>query len=125
MPIHVIYDIITSLGGIIMKFDPGNLITIAIILGIFALQLILCFKARPVIVKLFPTILCILATIAFIVTLKFYPQTLEGFEAFGAALGYLVLFIVALIALGGCVVAWIIYGIATAARKSKAKKLNT
>lgn len=108
-----------------MKFDPSNLITIAIILGIFALQLILCFKARPVIVKLFPTILCILATIAFIVTLKFYPQTLEGFEAFGAALGYLVLFIVALIALGGCVVAWIIYGIATAARKSKAKKLNT
>ena len=98
-------------------FDPGNIIIVASAILVFLLQLIFCFKVRPVILKPFPLFLCIALTVAFYAL----AEAIEGLEA----LGYVVLMIIGFIGLGACVAAWIIYGIATAIRKSKAKKLNT
>ncbi|MBO7303981.1 MAG: hypothetical protein J6V09_02005 [Clostridia bacterium] len=97
--------------------DSDNMIIIIAAIVVFLLQLLFCFKVRPVILKFFPVVLCIGATVAFYASAK----AIEGLEA----LGYVVLMILGFISLGACLLAWIIYGIATARRKSKAKKLNT
>ena len=97
--------------------DSDNLIIYVILAFVFALQLFFCLKLKPVIVKLIPTILSVIAAVALFIRLQI-PDSFEGWEA----LGYVVWFLIALMAVGACALAWIIYGVVQAIKKSKAKK---
>ncbi len=86
-----------------IKIDASNFIAIIIGIVIFALQMILLFKGKFLIIKLLPILLCAIASVVFIIT----TFTTEGWDA----LGWLLLFVFALIYLGVCAFAWVVYGI--------------
>lgn len=80
---------------------PPSLAEIAVFLIIpatFAVQLILCFKAKRAAVKLIPTAICLAATVGFFA----YVFAADGWEAFGA----LILSLWSAIALAVCGLGW-------------------
>ena len=85
------------------SFNSTTLIFIAAVLLVFFVQVLLCFKAESGFVKALPLLLFVVATIVFFVLM----QTSSGWDI----LGYLTLGLYALIAVGACLIAWLIYGI--------------
>ena len=84
------------------SFNSTTLIFIAAVLLVFFVQ-VLFFKAESGFVKALPLLLSVGATVVFFVLM----QTATNWDA----LGYLVLGLYALIAVGACLIAWLIYGI--------------
>ena len=86
-----------------ITLDVGNLIAILFCMVVFVVQLVLCLKVKFLFVKLIPLILGVIASVGFFIGLN----VSEGWDA----IGWLALFLYALIFLACIVASWLIYGI--------------
>ena len=86
-----------------IKIDTSNFIAILIGIVVFAVQLVLLFKVKYLIIKLLPTILTIVVGVVCFICMSLT----EGWDA----VGWLLLMVFCLIYLGVCAFALLIYGI--------------
>lgn len=87
---------------------------IVLIAGVVLLiQLLMCFLLRRVWIKLIPTVLSFVVTVAFAILMV----TSEGWDV----LGYLLLGLCSFCALCACAVAWLVWAIVRAIKKRKNK----
>ena len=93
--------------------DKDNLLLIICLLVVFAIQLVLCFKVKFLIIKLLPVLALFIATIVFIVLMKL----VSGWDA----LGYLLLALVTGIGVLVCGFAWFIWGVIKLIKRKGAK----
>lgn len=94
--------------------DWGNVIATLVAIGFFALQLFLCLRVRRAVWRALPPLLCV----AMIVLFYVLARLATGWEA----LGYVLLFVLSLLPLGGCLLAFGVWAIILLLRRVREKK---
>ena len=93
--------------------DKDNLLLIICLVVVFAIQLVLCFKVKFLIIKLLPILALFVATIAFIIIML----VTTGWDA----IGYLLLALITGIGVLVCGFAWFIWGVYKLIKRKGAK----
>ena len=93
-----------------------SVFVIAITALTLILQIILCFKSKKTVIKLIPTVISVITTVAFIVMISLST----GWEV----LGYLLLAVFSAFVSAGCILCWIIYGIIKVFKRKPKEKIT-
>ena len=94
--------------------DMKEFLLIVFSVVMFVLQLWLCLTIKRVILRLLPTVLTGVPAIVFFVMIFFA----SGWDA----LGFLLLFIITCVPLGGCLLAWIVFGVISLIKRIRKQK---
>ena len=92
----------------------GNVILPVATVAVFLLQLFLCLRTRRVYLRILPVLLCIATVIVFYV--------LARNSTSWDAIGYVLLFVLSLLPLGGCLLAFGVWAIILLLRYARKKK---
>ena len=92
-----------------LDFDPASLVIIALVTSVFIIQLLLCLKAKKMLIKLVPIILLVISTVVFFIC----SMAVNGWDG----LGYLFFALLSMCLIAVCGICWLIWAIAKSRNK--------